>query len=340
MISAGVRAFHPTPEEDPERERIRDLSRPFPSPGATPSDEDTPVGCELAKDITLNALAQLGVFRFNANRSFVSIIDGDIQCPDDGHDGLSIATRQELSQTRRWYLSWSTVAGPDLGHLTLEDSFMDRLYVREWPHMRFYAEVPLFSASGYVLGSYCIIDDKPWTYFGGDQVNDLQEVADAIGLHLENSSVHAANHLPHESAATTADADDSVTTPDLDVPLGHAVQCVSPESPPSSSSTVAGGESVFFLQDQHCMTESSSLNSGYSDRPVVLSPGEGKSMGEVLKSGDTGAPRGIDQGFSKLSLTEIMPIYERIASIYSRASALLRDSMDLDGSCISRCLSN
>ncbi|OQE12897.1 hypothetical protein PENFLA_c060G05321 [Penicillium flavigenum] len=53
MTSAGVRAFHPTPEEDPERERIRDLSRyyctvtrvtrEFPSPGATTSDEETPV---------------------------------------------------------------------------------------------------------------------------------------------------------------------------------------------------------------------------------------------------------------------------------------------------------
>lgn len=27
MTSAGVRAFHQTSEEDPERERIRDLSR-------------------------------------------------------------------------------------------------------------------------------------------------------------------------------------------------------------------------------------------------------------------------------------------------------------------------
>jgi signal transduction histidine kinase len=253
---------------------------------------------------------------------------------------------------------------------TLEDSFKDRPYVREWPHMRFYAEVPLFSASGYVLGSYCIIDDKPWTDFGDDQVNDLQEVADAIGLHLENvrmsqahirteklvkgltdfvkdhadfdpqeasnhgrlqSSVHAANRLPHEITATTADADDSESTPVLDAPMGHAVQCVSPESPRSSSSTVAGEESVFFLQDEHSMAEPSSLNSCFSDRPVVLSPGEEKSMGEVLQSGDTGAPRSIDQGFSKLSLTESMPIYERIASIYSRASALLRDSMDLDG---------
>ncbi|OQE12902.1 hypothetical protein PENFLA_c060G10245 [Penicillium flavigenum] len=125
-------------------------------------------------------------------------------------------------------------------------------------------------------------------------------MADAIGLHLENvrmsqanirteelakgltdfvkdhadfdpqeasnhgrlqSSVHAANHLPHESAATTANADDSDSTPVLGVPLVHVVQCVSPESPRSSFSTVTGEESVFFLQDQHCMTEPLSLNS-------------------------------------------------------------------------------
>ncbi|OQE80096.1 hypothetical protein PENNAL_c0048G11106 [Penicillium nalgiovense] len=411
MTSAGVRAFHPTPEEDPERERIRDLSRASPARGVTTSDEETPVaptgdeqpvGCELAKDITLNALAQLGVLRFNANRSFVSIIDGETQHiiaettgsvslrDKNRHkpgDGIYLGARSldliwgVCPHTVRLFtgrategINTSNVTANRTRYIirdfTLEDSFKDRPYVREWPHMRFYAEVPLLSASGYVLGSYCIIDDKPWTDFGDDQVNDLQEVADAIGLHLENvrmsqahlrteklvkgltdfvkdhaefdpqevsnhgrlqSSVNAANLLPHEIAATTAAADDCETTPVLDVPLGHAVQCVSPQSPRLSSLTVAGEEPVFLLHDQHSMTELSSLNSSFSDRPGVLSPGEGKSMGEVLKSGDTGAPQSIDPGFSKLSLTESMPIYERIASIYSRASALLRDSMDLDG---------
>ncbi|KAK4866153.1 hypothetical protein LT330_008494 [Penicillium expansum] len=419
MTSAGVSAFHPTPGEEQERERIRDLSRyyctvtgAFPAPDTTTSeDEETPVaptgdeqptGCELAKDIALNALAQLGVLRFNANRCFVSIIDGETQHiiaettksvslrDKNRHksgDGIYLGAR---SLDLIWGVCPHTVslftgrATNDIDtsnitanrtryiirDFTLEDCFKDRPYVREWPHMRFYAEVPLFSASGYVLGSYCIVDDKPWTDFGDDQVNDLQEVADAIGLHLENvrmsqahirteklvkgltdfvkdhadfdpkeasnhgrlqSSVSAANLLPHEIAAITADPDDSDTTPVLDVPLGHVVQCVSPKSGQSSSSTVAGEESVFFLQDRCSTTEPSSLDSGFSDRPVVMSPGEEKSMGEVLKSGDTDAAQGIDQGLSQLSLTESTPIYERIASIYSRASALLRDSMDLDG---------
>ncbi|KZN83584.1 hypothetical protein EN45_106850 [Penicillium chrysogenum] len=196
MTSACVRAFHPTP--DPERERIRDLSRyyctvtrAFPSRGETTSDEETPVaptgdeqpvGCKLAKDITLNALAQLGVFRFDAIRSFVSIIDGETQHNIAEMTG-SVSLR-ETATNQRWYLFWSTVAGSGanvtanrtryiIRDFALGDSFKDRPCVREWPRMRFYAEVPLFSASRYVLGSYCIIDDKPWTDFGDDQVNDL-----------------------------------------------------------------------------------------------------------------------------------------------------------------------
>lgn len=388
------------------------MTRAFPAPDSTtdeeedapvaPTGDEQPAGCELSKDITLNALAQLGVLRFNANRCFVSIIDGETQhiiaettksvsLRDKNHhksgDGIYLGAR---SLDLNWGVCPHTVslftgrATNDIDtsnvtanrtryiirDFTLEDCFKDRPYVREWPHMRFYAEVPLFSASGYVLGSYCIVDDKPRAQFGDDKVNDLQEVADAIGLHLENvrmsqahirteklmkgltdfvkdhadfdpkeasnhgrlqSSVSAANSLPPGIAPITADADDSNTTPVLDVPLGQAVRSVSPKSGQSSSSTVAGEESVFFFQDQRSTTEPSSLDSGFSDRPVAMSPGEERSMGEVLKSGTTGTPEDIDKSFSQLSLTESTPIYERIASIYSRASALLRDSMDLDG---------
>ncbi|OQE37829.1 hypothetical protein PENCOP_c009G03672 [Penicillium coprophilum] len=419
MNSAGVRAFHSTPEDDPERERIRDLSRyyctvtqAFPASDATssgeeetsaaPTGDEQPTGCELAKDITLNALAQLGVLRFNANRCFVSIIDGETQHiiaettgsvslrdknrhkPGDGIYlgarsldliwGVCPHTVQLFTGRATNDIDTSNVTANRTRYIirdfTLEDCFKDRPYVREWPHMRFYAEVPLFSASGYVLGSYCIVDDKPWADFGDDQVNDLQEVADAIGLHLENvrmsqahirteklvkgltnfvknhadfdpkessnhgrlqSSVNAANLVPHETAATTADADDDSDITPVDVPMYSAVQGVSSQLGQSIPSTVAGEESVFFLQDQCTTTEPSSLYSSFSDRPMVRSPGEEKSMGEALQSGHTDVPQSIDQGFSQLSLTESKPIYERISSIYSRASALLRDTMDLDG---------
>jgi hypothetical protein len=32
--------------------------------------------------------------------------------------------------------------------------------VKGWPHMRCYVEVPLTSSKGYVIGSYCIVDNR------------------------------------------------------------------------------------------------------------------------------------------------------------------------------------
>jgi hypothetical protein len=249
---------------------------------------------------------------------------------------------------------------------TREDCFKDRPYVKEWPHMRFYAEVPLFSSSGYVLGSYCIVDDKPRTEFGDEQVNDLQEVADAIGVHLENmrmSQTHlraerlvkgltnfAKEHAgfdPSEasnggriqssvSAAHLARSELPETPvgpvppiPVLMDPITKPTEAESPDSGQSSLSTITGDESGFFFQDQKSSTDPSSLYS-VSDRPVVLSPGEEKSLGDTMKVVDTGALN-IDKGFSQLSIDERKPTAERIATIYSRASELLRDSMDLDG---------
>lgn len=381
------------------------MTRAFPASTTSENEESTaptgdeqPTGCELAKDITLTALAQLGVLRFKANRCFVSIIDGDTQHiiaeatssvslrNKNRHkpgDGIYLGAR---SLDLLWGVCPHTVrlftgrASNDIDtenvtanrtryiirDFTLEDCFKDRPYVREWPHMRFYAEVPLFSASGYVLGSYCIVDDKPWADFGDDEVNDLQEVADAIGLHLENvrmsqahirteklvkgltnfvkdhanfdpteasnhgrlqSSVTAANLLPHEIvAAINAKRD---TVPEDAVPCRDAAQGIACNTDQSSSSTVTGQESMFFVPDQPT-TEPSSLHSGASDRNM-MSPGEEKSQGEVMTSTDPEVHHSIDKIFSQLSLTENMPISERITSIYSRASVLLRDSMDLDG---------
>lgn len=41
-----------------------------------PTGDEQPGAAYLSPDITLNAIAQLGVYRFGCNRSFISIIDG------------------------------------------------------------------------------------------------------------------------------------------------------------------------------------------------------------------------------------------------------------------------
>ncbi|KAJ5566117.1 CheY-like superfamily [Penicillium sp. DV-2018c] len=409
MNSAGVRAFLSLNNpRGTSGARAHSYYCTFPPPNGPNSDEasaaptgnEQPAGCELAEDITLNALAQLGVLRFKANRCFVSIIDGDTQhiiaettgsvsLRDKEHhlpgDGIYLGARSldliwgVCPHTVRLFTGRSTdnintdnVTANRTRYIirdfTKEDRFRDRPYVRDWPHMRFYAEVPFYSASGYVLGSYCIVDDKPWTEFGDQQVNDLQEVADAIGLHLENvrmreahirteklvkglttfvkdhagfdptevsndgrlqSSFSAANLSPQEIAAATASADlDATLAP---APLANSSQGATFQSGRSPSSTVTGEESVFYMPDQRSSTDPSSLDSGLSDRPMAMTPGEEKSQGEAMRSGDASVHQNIDQQLSLLSLAETKPFSERIASIYARASTLLRDSMDLDG---------
>lgn len=187
-----------------------------------PVGDEQPGAAYLSPDLTLNALSQLGVYRFGCNRSFVSIIDGEHQHilaettasislrHRDQHlpnDGIYLGfTTLDLAwgvcpQTIKLFTAQDTSLELDTPNITAnatryiirnfaqEECFRHRPYVIQWPHMRFYAEVPLLSASGHVLGSYCVIDDNPRDVFGDQEVALLQEMADAIALHLENSRI-------------------------------------------------------------------------------------------------------------------------------------------------------
>jgi hypothetical protein len=97
----------------------------------------------------------------------------------------------------------------------------------------------------------------------------------------------------------------------------------------TSSSTSLSEEPspLFFAGASLGPTEPSSLNSNLSDRRS--SPGEEKSIDEVLKAG----PQPLEEtnNASQLSLAESTSLGERIERIFRRASVLLRKSMDLDG---------
>ena len=69
--------------------------------------------------------------------------------------------------------------------LAKDERFQGRCYVERWPRVRFYAEVPLCASSGNVLGSYCVLDDKPRVQFTKGQISDMQEIARALVNHLE-----------------------------------------------------------------------------------------------------------------------------------------------------------
>ena len=62
--------------------------------------------------------------------------------------------------------------------------YMKCPYVQGFPYMRTYAEVPLTSPLGYVIGSYCVVDNRVRD-FNNTTVQILTEIADRIMAHLE-----------------------------------------------------------------------------------------------------------------------------------------------------------
>ncbi|KAJ6006414.1 hypothetical protein N7451_004358 [Penicillium sp. IBT 35674x] len=405
MNPLGSLAFHPPPS-DSERERIQELSRYYcavdrpvaketsdTAPNEAPTGDEQPTASVLSSDITLNALAQLGVYRLGCNRSFVSIIDRDSQfiiaeatksvslritdqhLPDDGvYLG---ARRLDLQwgvcpHTIRLFTSQDLSYAIDTANITAnqtryiirdfrkEDCFKDRPYVREWPHMRFYAEVPLFSPSGYVLGSYCVVDDSPREEFGDAEVALLQEVSDAIALHLENTrSVHYHRRAEDLVKGLTSFVKDYADFDPRQVSSDHRLQSTTQnlsshsgladglaEQRPitislpdrskendgpiaQSSITTSSDEPVspFSPASASGNTEHTSIESPFSDSQCT-SPGDERSLDEASHSKSVPITVPPDTMFS---MTEKVPIADRIDTIFARASGLLTTSMNLDG---------
>ena len=68
--------------------------------------------------------------------------------------------------------------------LPAEEHYKNKPYVTGFPFIRSYFEVPLISPLGYVIGGYCIVDNK-FRDFGEDTRRILAEVSSTIMAHLE-----------------------------------------------------------------------------------------------------------------------------------------------------------
>lgn len=356
------------------------------SPGDAPQGDEQPSACDISADITLNALAQLGTHRLQCNRSFISLIDGSNQHiiaeatksvslrNKDSHlpnDDIYLGVR---SLDLKWGLCPHTIrlfTGQDLSYtaetdnitasrtryiirdLTKEDCFQDRPYVLEWPHFRFYAEVPLTSPSGVVLGTYCVIDDKPRERadFSDDHVDTLQEIADSIVHHLENvrlvnchrrserlvkgltNFVKDYSDFDPREASSGRRLESTSLASHTEKPIsldGVRVTDAGVVVSTSSASSVTEHTSTAFLHSPvPALTEPSSLDSNFS--VSMSSPGEERPLEDVQNTGGQGGIQSMVNNASLVSLADSIPISDRITTIFARASVLLRDSMDLDG---------
>lgn len=88
-----------------------------------------------------------------------------------------------------------------MNDLSQMESFKDRPYVADWPFMKFYAEVPITSPTGHVIGTFCVVDDKPRDGLDDKGLRSLAEISSAIMKHLElvqmQNHFHRADKMLH-----------------------------------------------------------------------------------------------------------------------------------------------
>ncbi|KAK4464061.1 putative signal transduction histidine-protein kinase [Cladorrhinum samala] len=205
--------------ESSERARQREITAylsaaSFP-PGLPTAFQPVPF---LNSDPTLNALTQLGALRLGCDRAFISLIDrqsqyvvteitrshsirsmksdpGDVLgvgvCKLRNCDGVCPATMKAfMDETGEWIQTGPHVIANRtryiINNFTTHPDYKDRPYVVGYPYFRSYLEVPLVSPLGYLLGSYCVVDNKHNDFDDDAKVETLNEIADAIMAHLEN----------------------------------------------------------------------------------------------------------------------------------------------------------
>ncbi|KXX73456.1 Hybrid signal transduction histidine kinase B [Madurella mycetomatis] len=204
-----------TSERARQREIAAYLSAASYPPGLPVAFQKSPL---LNTDPILNALTQLGALRLGVDRAFVSLIDRQYQyvvtemtrfhsiaemtcAPDDtiaigvckinNCDGVCPATMKAfMDETGEWVRT-----GPDvianrtryiINDFRTHPDYKDRPYVTGYPYFTSYLEVPLVSPLGYLLGSYCVVDNKHNNFDNDDIVGVMNEIASAIMVHLEN----------------------------------------------------------------------------------------------------------------------------------------------------------
>ncbi|KNG51874.1 prolyl aminopeptidase [Stemphylium lycopersici] len=204
------------------RKRLTEVCNDYLSAASFPFDiaEGPPPNPLPSSDITLNALVQHGVLKLDCDRAFLSLIDNRNQyiCAEMTKDQPLMApdpTYPLLLGTSRIALEWGVcpytmsvfhgrpVVMPESPYIIADKTyfcikdfrqvpnFAARPYVAGYPSMVSYLEIPLLSASGYILGSYCVVDNKERDFMQPTALGALREVTSAISSYLDMKRAEA-----------------------------------------------------------------------------------------------------------------------------------------------------
>ena len=124
-----------------------------------------------------DALTSLAANIFGTESAAVSLIDKDRQWFKSRHKIDFRETPRDVAFCDHVVADRSAMVVLD----TLDDArFASNPLVIDKPNLRFYAGAPIYARNGQCLGSLCILDGKPRSRFGNDQVRLLEELAGLV----------------------------------------------------------------------------------------------------------------------------------------------------------------
>ncbi|KAF2723355.1 hypothetical protein K431DRAFT_264936 [Polychaeton citri CBS 116435] len=351
--------FKSTPKE---RARAVELAKYFSSASVIPvgsksagvSSADVP---RPSPDTGLTALAQLGTFKLDCDRAFISLIDrthqylvgeatkstalsvDNLSTPGDGlylgfralelDFGVCPMAMQVFTSDDR------TIDTPNISadqtsyvirDFRADPHFSTKPYVTEWPHFRSYAEVPLKSVSGSVIGSYCVVDNKPRTFDDSD-IMVLHQIASTVMNHLDllktSSEFNRAERLVRGLGSFVAGHSGLQEQQTMLLPES-AVQDVNPIVQDAEESRLS-----LTYESSSISRPSTSARSGTSGLGTSATLPDFESANESIATHQSFQAEAWHEANGQAEVDTAVP--QSIRAIFSRASNLIRQSMDMQG---------
>jgi hypothetical protein len=243
------------------------------------------------------------------------------------------------------------------------DYFKARPYVTGWPYMRFYYEVPLLSPIGLVVGSYCVVHNETRPDPTSGDLKVMQEIAATIVRHLEHLRIHE----EHTRAARLLKGLDLFVQGEGSVRQWYLDQYTSKTHhnnietleqhttsnglphhhdplPPSQSASDGFTSPGSLENSSHRSTEGTSATSSMPLLDESSKPKQSSFPFPVQETSGSNTLSGIAEGRSAPqsvgggSDLQDSYVYDELRATFSRATNLLRESLDLEGvACFDGC---
>jgi len=163
----------------------------------------------------LDVITRLAADRFDTEIALVSLVDSNRQWFKSRH-GLDVCeTSRADSFCAHCIASDAVMVVPDA---TADPRFAANPLVTGAPHIRFYAAAPLITATGYRIGTLCVIDSRPHSSFGEREASALRLMAGQVIGWLESSRLEqqrsAAEAMLAQQLAAIEASDEGIAVTD------------------------------------------------------------------------------------------------------------------------------